>query len=44
MADDWSVEAHRLFKEHGVRQVGYVPDGGLTTSSNHALRTMICRQ
>jgi sulfopyruvate decarboxylase alpha subunit len=31
MADDWSVEAHRLFKEHGVRQVGYVPDGGLTT-------------
>ena len=30
MADPWTVEAHRLFKQHGIKTVGYVPDAGLT--------------
>ncbi len=29
MAVDWSADAYRVFKEHGVRQVAYVPDSGL---------------
>lgn len=27
---DWSVDIHRVFREAGVRQVGHVPDSGLT--------------
>jgi sulfopyruvate decarboxylase alpha subunit len=34
MADPWTVEAHRLFKLHGVKTVGFVPDGGLTDLIN----------
>lgn len=30
MAENWSTAAYRLFKEHDVRQVTYVPDAGLT--------------
>lgn len=28
--EGWAAAAHRLLREHGVRQVGYVPDAGLT--------------
>ena len=31
MSAPWSEGAHTAFKAHGVRQVGYVPDGGLKT-------------
>ncbi|MBM85715.1 MAG: phosphonopyruvate decarboxylase [Rhodospirillaceae bacterium] len=34
MTDLWTVETHRLFKEHGVKTVGYVPDAGLTDLIN----------
>lgn len=27
---DWSADIHRVFRETGVRQVGHVPDSGLT--------------
>jgi sulfopyruvate decarboxylase alpha subunit len=30
MADPWTIEAHRLFKQYGIKTVGYVPDAGLT--------------
>ena len=29
MTETWNDAAYRLFKEHGVQQVAYVPDGGL---------------
>ena len=31
MAQEWSEAAYRLFKEHDVKQVSYVPDAGLTS-------------
>ncbi|MBH66869.1 MAG: phosphonopyruvate decarboxylase [Rhodospirillaceae bacterium] len=34
MVDPWTIEAHRLFKKHGVKTVGYVPDAGLTDLIN----------
>ena len=30
MAEPWTTAAHRLFKKHNIRTVGYVPDAGLT--------------
>ena len=30
MAEPWATAAHRLFKKHNIRTVGYVPDAGLT--------------
>jgi sulfopyruvate decarboxylase alpha subunit len=30
MSSDWSAKAHGLFKEHGIKQVAYVPDAGLS--------------
>ena len=30
MVDRWAEEAHRLFRAFGVKQVGYVPDAGLS--------------
>ncbi len=30
MVEGWAREAHGLFRSHGVRQVGYVPDAGLS--------------
>ena len=34
MAEPWTKAAHRLFKKHNVRIVGYVPDAGLTELIN----------
>ena len=34
MTDGWTAEACRLFRQHGVRIVGYVPDAGLTDLIN----------
>ncbi|GHD58209.1 hypothetical protein GCM10017083_40830 [Thalassobaculum fulvum] len=47
MDDHWSVAAHRHFKAAGVRQVAYVPDGGLTRliercREDNAIETVMC--
>lgn len=34
MSDEWSGEAYRLLKAHGVKTVGFVPDAGLTELIN----------
>lgn len=47
MAEEWSTAAYRLFKEHDVRQVSYVPDAGLTElikrcDADNELATIVC--
>lgn len=47
MGDHWSVATHRHMKEAGIRQIGYVPDGGLRLLierclADNDLETVMC--